>query len=205
MFKKTLKQAVVLSMVLGSAAVSANTYNFTGVNANEVDVSAQLSLDVTQAGNVVDFKFNNAAGGVNVFVGTIYFDFLTANLFSSLTQIGQSGTVSFTGITPSAQNFPEGNSIGFITDAEADRNGGADNGINIGEYLILRAVLNPNADIDALFSNGGLRVGLHLQGYASEGSDSYVAGTLNAVPVPAASWLFGSALIGLMGLSRRKL
>lgn len=37
---------------------------------------------------------------------------------------------------------------------------------------------------------------------------SAVVGTINltpsAVPVPAAAWLFGSALAGLLGLSRRK-
>ena len=31
----------------------------------------------------------------------------------------------------------------------------------------------------------------------------YVAG-INAVPIPAAVWLFGSALLGLTGLRRRK-
>ena len=31
-----------------------------------------------------------------------------------------------------------------------------------------------------------------------------ISGTLSAVPVPAAAWLFGSALIGLVGIARRK-
>ena len=35
-------------------------------------------------------------------------------------------------------------------------------------------------------------------------SDLYVAG-INEVPIPAAAWLFGSALLGLTGLRRRKL
>ena len=35
-------------------------------------------------------------------------------------------------------------------------------------------------------------------------TDLYVAG-INEVPLPAAVWLFGSALLGLAGLRRRKL
>ncbi|MES2500994.1 MAG: VPLPA-CTERM sorting domain-containing protein [Pseudomonadota bacterium] len=202
MLKNILKHAVVLQLALGSAVAFASTYSFTGVNANEVNVSSQLSLDVTQVGNVVDFKFINAAGGTNVFIGAVYFDFLGADLISSLTQTGQLGTVSFkTDVTPNGA-FPEGNTINFINDdADAVKDGAATNGVNIGEYLILTAVLNPNANIDDLLASGGLRVGLHVQGYATGGSDSYV----NAVPLPAAGWLFGSALVGLMGLRRRKL
>ncbi len=33
---------------------------------------------------------------------------------------------------------------------------------------------------------------------------TYVAATVNPVPVPAAVWLFGSGLIGLVGVARRK-
>ncbi len=201
------KNLLAISMFLLSTSVFASTYNFVGVNANEVDVSAQLSLDVTQVGNSVDFKFINAAGGVNVFIGTIYFDFLNANLFSNLNQTGQQGTVSFTGVTPSTQNFPEGNAINFTTNAEGDRNGGGGNGVNVGEFLILTATLNSSANIDNLLANGGLRVGLHIQGYPQGGgqgdSDSYVNAPPSAVPLPAAGWLFGSALVGLMGLRRK--
>lgn len=192
----------LLFCIFGTTAY-ASVYSFNGVNANEINVSNRLSLDVTQVGNNVAFKISNAAGGTTIFVGHIYFEFLGANLFSSLTQTGQQGTVSFTGDATSNQNFPERNSIGFSTDADADRNGGAGNGINIGEYIILSAILNPNANIDSLLGNGGLRIGLHIQGFAGGGSDSYVSGPPSSVPVPAAGWLFGSALIGLMGLRRR--
>jgi hypothetical protein len=32
----------------------------------------------------------------------------------------------------------------------------------------------------------------------------FLEGTVSAVPVPAAAWLFGSALIGLAGIKRKK-
>ena len=204
MFKNFLKVALVAQSLFLSTTVLATTYNFIGVNANEVNVSNQLSLDVNQIGNSVDFKFINASGGVNVFVGNIFFDFLNANLFTDLDQTNSLGTVSYTGITPSNKNFPEGNGINFSTNASGDVNRGAGNGINIGENLVLTALLSPGADINSLMQAGGLRIGLHVQGYRSGGSDSYVT-TPNAVPLPAAGWLFGSALLGFIGLSRRQL
>ena len=37
------------------------------------------------------------------------------------------------------------------------------------------------------------------------GANNIIAGTeVSAVPVPAAAWLFGSGLIGLIGVARRK-
>lgn len=204
MLNNIFKSLAAMALLLSAINTNAATINFIGVNANEADVSAQLSMDVTQVGNNVDFKIINAAGGVSAFVGHIYFDFLNTNLFTSLTQTGQLGTVSFTGDASSSQNFPEGNNIAFTTDADADRNGGASNGINIGEYLILSAVLSSSADVVDLLNTGGLRVGLHMQGYASGGSDSYVSGTPSAVPVPAAAWLFASGL-GFFGIARRRL
>jgi hypothetical protein len=32
----------------------------------------------------------------------------------------------------------------------------------------------------------------------------YLAGQINPVPIPAAVWLFGTALIGLVGFSKKK-
>ena len=46
------------------------------------------------------------------------------------------------------------------------------------------------------------------QGYGSKGNQLYAwavrPGDVAAVPVPGAFWLFGSAMVGLMGLKRRK-
>ena len=57
-----------------------------------------------------------------------------------------------------------------------------------------------------------LAVGLAGFGNITDGSGAlevpmtFGAGTVNisAVPVPAAAWLFGSGLIGLVGIARRK-
>jgi hypothetical protein len=38
----------------------------------------------------------------------------------------------------------------------------------------------------------------------SDNDYAFAAVTVNAVPVPAAAWLFGSGLIALVGFSKRK-
>jgi len=45
---------------------------------------------------------------------------------------------------------------------------------------------------------------LELRNFGDLGSISYVAlyGNVSAIPVPAAFWLFGTALLGFIGLSR---
>lgn len=52
----------------------------------------------------------------------------------------------------------------------------------------------------------GTRVGEQTNtGVLNENNDAYLdAAYLHVVPVPAAVWLFGSGLIGLIGLARRK-
>jgi len=47
-----------------------------------------------------------------------------------------------------------------------------------------------------------------LQGYTGKGDNIYAwavhSGDVSPVPVPAAAWLFGSGIIGLIGVARRK-
>lgn len=70
------------------------------------------------------------------------------------------------------------------------------------------------------YRNTGIRVLWDVDGYADgslwtsydggtnwtirEGTDTLFATYMSPVPVPAAVWLFGSGLIGLIGLSRRR-
>lgn len=77
-------------------------------------------------------------------------------------------------------------------------------GVNPGETLGIFFALQGTqtyADVVNELASGQLRVGLHVQAFDGGGSESFVN---MPVPVPAALWLFGSGLLGLIGFARRK-
>jgi hypothetical protein len=61
-------------------------------------------------------------------------------------------------------------------------------------YVLNYDAVVPQADPSNF---GGVSFTLHLEG-------TVAAGAVSAVPVPAAAWLFGSGLLGLVGVARRK-
>ena len=215
MLKKILKHAVVLSFALGSSAVLANTYHFTQITSNgNQSVATQLTAEVTQLGSNVLFTFKNSSV-IASSIADIYFDYGNTSFFSSVSNnvlgaAGDSAGVSYAdGATPA--NLPSGNNIGFSADASGDSNSPVSaNGINTSsEYVSFLGTTLTGvtfADVLAGLDSGAFRLGLHVQSIGQAGgSEGFVNTTPNAVPLPAAGWLFGSALVGLMGLSRRKL
>ena len=213
MIKNTLKHLLALQLILGSAVAFATsaTYNFTQItsNGNQL-VASQLSAVVETSGSNVLFTFTNSAG-IASSITDIYFDY--TGLFSSVSNnilgaAGDSTGVSFSdGASPS--NLSSGNTVGFTADASGDSNSGGPgvvaNGVNASsefvKFLGTTSFGITFADVLAGLDSGALRLGLHVQSIGGAGSEAFV----NAVPLPAAGWLFGSALFGLMGLRRRKM
>lgn len=215
MLKNILKHAVVLSFALGSSAVLANTYNFTQITSNgNQSVATQLTAEVTQLGSNVLFTFKNSSV-IASSITDIYFDYGNTNFFSSVSNnvlgaAGDSAGVSFSdGANPSDLGGPS--SYNFTADASGDSNSPnvPANGVNasseyvsfLGKSLTGVTFANVLAGLDS----GAFRLGLHVQSIGGAGSEKFISTTPSAVPLPAAGWLFGSALVGLMGLSRRKL
>ena len=64
-----------------------------------------------------------------------------------------------------------------------------------------------NFEADLLYTDGSLMgsmTGGRLEGSGNTSNLGAKLGEITVVPVPAAAWLFGSGLIGLVGVARRK-
>ncbi len=207
------KSLLVAFAAVGAMAMqdaSAATYNFTKITSNAPeDLASQLTMEVTAVGTTqASFTFYNDVG-IASSITDIYFDAVSTTVpFSGYgTWSGSAGVVFSAGANPS--NLPSGNTIGFTATYSGDSDAPvASNGVNAsGEWVSVTGTFAPNEDFDSLIAalaGGTFRVGLHVQSIGTSGnSDGYV-NNVAPVPLPAAAWLFGPALVGLVTLSRRK-
>lgn len=213
--KSLLAALAAAAFVVSAAAANAVTYSFTGVTSNSTaDVSTgqtQLTMDVLDSGSgTVSFTFNNS-GPLASSITDVYWDD-QASLLGTMGAITSSSGVSFAqGANPG--NLPGGNTIGFTVSpsgASADSNAPAQpNGVNPGEWLTIVWNLISGAtfaDVIAALNLGGdqsgsLRVGIHVQGFANGGSESFV--NTPPIPLPAAGWLMVAGL-GALTIARRR-
>lgn len=205
---------VAMTLCLGallpapSSAVSLSFSCITNNSAGDCNIGeTQIGVEVTDIGSgMVLFEVTNAGPAASS-VTDVYFDDGTllgiAGLIDEddnyLGAFGDAGVDFTQGASP--PDLPGGNTIGFETTAGflADSDPPAQpNGVNPNESLgIVFNLQSPGsfADILAELANGDLRLGLHVQGFSSGGSESFVN---VPVPEPGASLLM---LLGLTGLS----
>lgn len=176
--------AVVFSSQNASAVTI--SYSFDNVTANSVaniGTAGQYIVDVSNEGvtaSQVKFTFRNTGPAASS-ITDIYFDDANPALLLSFASLVPSGTgVSFSpGASPS--NLPGGNSIAFTAAFGTDSNAPTQpKGINPGESLdIIFNLISPNdfAVVTAALNaggEGGLRIGIHVQGFTGGGSESFV-------------------------------
>ena len=210
------KGLFLLSALAFTHAASAVTIGFgciTNNNAGNCTIGeTQLSVELTDIGsNQVLFTFMNSGSAASSIEG-VYFDDGTllgiASLIDADDGVGGDLGVDFSeGASP--PNLPGGNSIspafvttaGFLADADAPMVPvkGVNPGESLGVIFDLIAGVNFNDTVAALGTD--LRIGVHVIAFDNGGSESFVS---TVVPVPAAVWLFGSGLLGLVGVARRR-
>lgn len=215
---------LVFLLLLNGAAFSyahaaSLAYEFNRVSNNSAeDLGRQLGMLVTEQPGGALFTFSNRLG-VPSSITDIYFDDAQPGLFRSIAYHADSGVgVSFDSQAAPA-NLPGGNAIGFLAGYSGDANaqsleggvatkGVMKNGVNNPDEWVSFLGLWANAGsfdgLIAAFADGHFRVGLHVQAIGLAGqSDSYVSQP-SPVPLPAAVWLFASALFGFIVVASRR-
>jgi hypothetical protein len=215
-FRKAVQLGLVMTATL-AVAQSSNAgviYSFDQITNNgSPDASGQLQVSVDEAGaGQVTFTFTNL-GPVASSITDIYFD--DGSLLSIASITDGAGVDFEPGASPG--NLPGGTAIdfnatsGFTADSESPTQ---PNGVNPGETVTITFNLIAGQDyqdvIDALALagdnpgvdvEGGLRIGIHVQGYEGGGSESFV----NHVPDGGTTMsLLGFGLAALGAYARRK-
>lgn len=212
--------AVVFLIASVSSYAATVTYGFEKVTNNNVeDISSQLSITIWDAAEAnstfnlsllaseILFTVHNDVG-ITSNVAEVYIDDGLLGPSVAVNSLG--GFTNFSGGGANPSNLPGGNSIGFsaTTLFSADVNPGPpNNGVNqSNDILGISLGLGTFADINAIaaaVNSGDLRFGYHVRsiGVAGE-SDSYVN---TVIPLPAGIWLFGSALVGMIGLRLKQI
>jgi hypothetical protein len=189
---KSITKLAAGMFLAGALSAQAEIYTFGAITANGVNSpgigEAQLSVEVVAGDNAgqVKFIFRNSGPDASS-ITDVYFDDGTLLGIASVIN-GGLGVDFSQGASPG--DLPSGNTVNFNATAgfTADSNPPAQpNGVNPGEELTIvfnliggqtladvidaieLSLASPGVDVD-----GGLRIGIHVQGFANGESETFV-------------------------------
>lgn len=182
----------------------------TGSANSNVDGSAG-SKTTGASGGIVDLSVNADLLSIFGLSSLLELDNLTLNSSAEIT--GDYGSMTASG----GANITSLSLSILGQDIQIDANAGANSFINLNALGLIGATLILNEQIadcsDSFCSMTVNALRLSLNGLAGLFDTDIIIGhsyaemsaeNISAVPVPAAVWLFGSAMVGLAGFSRRK-
>ena len=199
---KRIAQISLLSLgtlLLFAGSAAATLFGFFNISNNIAGDAAigeaQLFVDVTDSAGQILFTFSNTGPAASS-ITDVYFD--DGALSGIASMINTVGLVEFTALA-SPGNLPSANdasppfvtTMGFSADSDPPTQ---PLGVNPSESLGILFDLMAGqtiADVVSQLNTGQLRIGIHVQGFASGGSESFV----NIIPEPGAVTLFGIGLL----------
>lgn len=182
----------LLTFAFGATAVQAATITIDPLDSS---VMPGATFDVTIVGlDFTEFAGGTIGGGFSLAWDSSVLMLDSVNLsFAGDQLFGQAGTVD--------------NVAGTLLNADVT----SFNGVTAFDFdiavLTFTAVGLGSTALDlsiGLFDNGSERIWADSSGF-NDTMPLFVDGSVNVIPIPAAVWLFGSGLIGLIGVARRRM
>jgi len=188
-----------------------------GDELNEGQLYASIGEETIDNNLGVSFTFYNVVGVPSSITEVVFGDnakILSGDTSTTIAYNASSNGVEFTDKTTINGNP---NDYNFVRVLESDSSKGINDGVNAeGEWIKFFGIYSDNFTFESLTASilsGHFNIGLHVQGINDDQSERYVLVDNNGpipggfgtpeVPLPAALWLFGPALLGFMGFRRK--
>jgi hypothetical protein len=207
-----LRSALFL-LITGSIYAPSATLSFTCLTENsgtcQTGVAPYFEVQINDAGGgQVQFLFSNSMPSAGR-IFTVYLDEGSTNYFSAFSIFPTAGTdfeITTSGTLPGGNPAP----YLFTTDHGANKDGGAPNGVDPGEFLDLRGTLNSGITFANVVAGlalsptdvQSLRIGAHIGSLPEDKSEGLIASA--HVPEPGTWTMLAIGLGGVALLLRRR-